>query len=374
MKLKFISLVLLIFFLLSSNAYSFGPDGHAWVGAIAQFRLAKIDPQTAEKVRALLKGIDLYDAANIPDRIKAWDRKAPTDPSSYHLSREYAEIETQLIAFWQANPQSGGETGPNHDAFHYTDISIFEKKYSDKYAGATPFDIVHMIPYCIAVLQGKINENNDRKITKPVALILLTHYIGDIHQPLHVGEDYFDAAGEVNPDDKQHKSAAGDQGGNTISLKLIGGQQYKMHSFWDGQTVQAALARVMTEVQSSPQALAQANTELQNDAHHKELKSTLAIPAQYFADTEPKGWKIKKGVGSWSRVLADQILPVSTEAHRRLKFSNIKISDKGTASADAEEIQVPGQSSYSDWSGQVIENEIHKGGWQLADLLEKILK
>lgn len=373
MKSKIIGLFV-IFCFLSSNALAFGPDGHAWIGAIAQFRLAKLDPQTAQKVRSLLGGIDLYDAANIPDRIKAWDRKPPADPTSYHLSREYSEIENQLIAFWQANPQSNGDKGPNHDAFHYTDISIFEKKYSDKYAGATPFDIVHMISFCIAVLQGKIAENNDRKITKPVALILLVHYIGDIHQPLHVGEDYFDANGQVNPDDKKHKGAAGDAGGNTISLKLAGGQQFKMHSFWDGQTVQAALARVMSELQSNPQALAQANTELRNDAHHKELKAALAVPAQYFADTEPKDWKIKKSVDKWSRSLADQILPVSTEAHRRLKFSNIKISDKGTASADAEEIPQSGQVSYADWSGQVIENEIHKGGWQLADLLEKILR
>lgn len=372
MKVKFTGVILIVC-LLSLNAYSFGPDGHAWVGAIAQFLLAKNDPQTAQKVRALLNGIDLYDAANIPDRIKAWDRKPPTDPTSYHLSKEYAEIEDQLVAFWKANPPQNGENGPNHHIYHYTDISIFDKKYEDNETGASRFDIVHMIPYCIDVLQGKMSDNNDRRITKPVALILLVHYIGDIHQPLHVGADYFDASGQVNPDDKKHKGA-GDEGGNTINLKLSGGQQFKMHSFWDGQAVQKALEQVQAELQNNPAKLSQINTELQNDAHHRDLKNAVAAAAQYFADTEPQNWKPKKSIDKWARLWADQMLPVAAQVHNRLKFSDIQISDKGTASATADEIVLPGQPSYLDWSGSVTQNEIHKGGWQLAYLLEKILK
>jgi hypothetical protein len=40
MKVKFISLILIVC-CFSSTAFSFGPDGHAWVGAAAQFLLAK---------------------------------------------------------------------------------------------------------------------------------------------------------------------------------------------------------------------------------------------------------------------------------------------------------------------------------------------
>ena len=43
-----------------------------------------------------------------------------------------------------------------------------------------------MIPYCVEVLRGRVPEQNERKITKPVALILLAHYVADIHQPLRI--------------------------------------------------------------------------------------------------------------------------------------------------------------------------------------------
>ncbi len=76
-----------------------------------------------------------------------------------------------------------------------------------------------MIPFCIDVLQGRVPEQNERRITKPVALILLAHYIADIHQPLHVGAEYFDQQGQVADPDKD-KSALGDEGGNTFTLEL----------------------------------------------------------------------------------------------------------------------------------------------------------
>ncbi len=49
-----------------------------------------------------------------------------------------------------------------------------------------------MINYCIRVLQEPIEKTNTFAITKPVAIILLAHYVGDIRQPLHVGAEYFD--------------------------------------------------------------------------------------------------------------------------------------------------------------------------------------
>src|SRR5437773_221600 len=79
--------------------------------------------------------------------------------------------------------------------------------------------IVHMIPYCLQVLQGRVPEQNERKITKPVAIILLAHYVADIHQPLHVGTEYFDARGRPADPDKE-KSALADEVGNTFTLEL----------------------------------------------------------------------------------------------------------------------------------------------------------
>ena len=86
---------------------------------------------------------------------------------------------------------------PSHHWFHYTDVPLADaEKYADGKAGRSQWDIVHMMRYCIAVLQGEEPEDNARKITKPIAVILLAHFVGDIHQPLHVGAQYFDAQGQ----------------------------------------------------------------------------------------------------------------------------------------------------------------------------------
>ena len=66
--------------------------------------------------------------------------------------------------------------------------------------GRSQWDIVHMITYCVNVLTGATPEDNARKITKPIAMILLAHFVGDIHQPLHVGAEYFNAGKAINPD------------------------------------------------------------------------------------------------------------------------------------------------------------------------------
>src|SRR4030095_4161954 len=93
------------------------------------------------------------------------------------------------------------------------------QRYCEGYAGRSKWDVVHMIPFCIDVLQGRIAEQNERKITKPVAIILLAHYVADIQQPLHVGAAYFDAQGHVT-DPGRDKSALADEGGNTFTIEL----------------------------------------------------------------------------------------------------------------------------------------------------------
>jgi len=128
---------------------------------------------------------------------------------------------------------------PSHHWFHYTDVPVVPaQNYRGGKVGRSKWDIVHMIPYCVDVLQGRVPEQNDRKITKPVALILLAHYVADIHQPLHVGAAYFDAQGRLVDPDKD-RSALPDEGGNTFTLELIddpprrrGIHRKKFHSFW----------------------------------------------------------------------------------------------------------------------------------------------
>src|SRR6476659_2440399 len=201
-----------IVFAFRASILAYGPLGHEIVGAIADERLA--NTPTAAKVYALLDGLTLEKAALIPDEIKGWDKKGVDDPRSFRYSARRA-IDTQLRDFWRANQPTHDfhSPAPSHHWFHYTDVPVMPaRRYRDGAIGRSKWDIVHMIPFCVDVLQGRIPEQNERKITKPVAVILLAHYVADIHQPLHVGAAYFDEQGRLT-DPEENKSALADEGG-----------------------------------------------------------------------------------------------------------------------------------------------------------------
>ena len=159
--------------------YAYGPVGHEIVGAIADERLK--NTSTATKVRALLDGLTLEKASVIADELKGWDKKGVDDPKSFHYSA-YPKIDAQLRDFWRANQPTHDPNSamPSHHWFHYTDVPVVRaEKYAEGTAGRSRWDIVHMIPYCIQVLQGKVPEQNERKITKPVALISPSTIVGN---------------------------------------------------------------------------------------------------------------------------------------------------------------------------------------------------
>src|SRR5206468_1358306 len=234
----------------ATAAQAYGPLGHEIVGAIADERLA--GTPTAAKIAVILDGFSLEKAAVIADEIKGWDKKGVDDPRSFQHAA-HRNIDRQLRDFWRANPPAHdlNQTAPSHHWFHYTDVPVVPpQRYRDGNAGRSKWDIVHMIRYCVQVLQGQAPEQNERKITKPVAIILLAHYVADIHQPLHVGAQYFDAQGRV-ADPNKDKSALGDEGGNTFTLELSGEpprirgmHKRKFHGFWDYDAVNALFSDV----------------------------------------------------------------------------------------------------------------------------------
>ena len=272
--------------------------------------------------------------------------------------------------FWKANPPTHDDKSgiPSHHWFHYTDVPVATaQKYGDGKAGRTQWDIVHMMRYCIAVLKGDEPEENERKITKPIAIILLAHYVGDIHQPLHVGAEFFAANGQPADPDKT-PGAVEDQGGNTITLhhSLPGASKdgtSKLHGFWDNQAV---LANLPTLPETMSKEERRAKTDEARDALIKQ-----------FVATEPKNWKLPNDLplAAYPEAWANDILPVAREAHERLRFSNIhqtRQEDQLLATGSAEEKPAP--VSYEKWATQVVHDELHKAGWRLADLLEKALR
>ncbi len=366
---RIVSLSLVCFAALQSTAHAYGPNGHQIVGQIADEQLA--NTPAGKQIYSLIDGFTLEKTAVIPDEIKGWDKKGVDDPNNFPSYSTHPKIAAQLRDFWRANQPTHDTTSPNpsHHWFHYTDVPVSATKYEEGHPGTSKWDVVHMIGFCVDVLQGKIPENNERKITKPLAVILLTHYVGDIHQPLHVGAEYFTQTGQID-DPEKDKNAIPDEGGNTLEFRLLNdppqgklSHSKKLHGYWDGDTVDSLLPAV------GPGAPKEQRWSIQDPARRK--------LGQDMAKQEPKDWKLPPGtpLDRAGYVWATEILPIAKEAHDRLSFNNVHpvTQDEGgpLATGEARERQTSDKKSYKDWSAEVVRMELHKAGWRLADLLTR---
>ena len=354
-------------------ASAYGPIGHQTVGAVADAKLA--NTPAGARVSALLDGITLEKASVIPDEIKGWDKKGADDPGIFHYS-SHPTIDAQLRDFWRANPPTHDVNSPvpSHHWFHYTDVPVLEpEKYADGKTGRSQWDIVHAMRFCIGVLKGDESEDNPRKVTKAIAIILLAHYIGDIHQPLHVGAEYFKQSGEPTNPDRDVAGSVGmeDQGGNTLMLQLAaapqitGNKHAKLHGFWDNDAVLANLPAL-------PDAMPK------EERRQKMNEARVALVRRYVSQ-EPKNWRAipSADAASLPEAWANEILPLAREAHSRLRFQNVhpQQQEHGVfAVGDAFEVPTADHLAYRDWSAKVVNDELHKAGWRLADLLQQIVK
>jgi hypothetical protein len=247
---------------------------------------------------------------------------------------------------------------------HYTDVPVLNaEKYGDGKYGRGNWDLVHTIPYCIGVLRGEIPEDNPRKITKTIALILLVHCVGDIHQPLHVGAEYFNEEGKVVDPDRG-APGLGDEGGNALSLvhsptaERARHYYHSFHAYWDLDTVRNLTIGTPDEVPKE-----------QRESVYGPAKEKLIAG---FVANEPKNWRTSGDPKTWAEQWANEILPIAREAHTRVQFQHVHREEKDGrvfAKGEAHEIGT----GYLDWSTQVVGDELHKAGWRLAELLKKIL-
>jgi hypothetical protein len=197
------------------------------------------------KIAAILgTGGTLRDAAIWPDCAKYIQPKQGFEylPDKRFYDKhcviyESPEGKAEMKAYVQRNNDNceyGGSRVNCHKSFHFADIPIQEGVYDTKFVGAHAYDVVHAINAAIAVLKGEpapqpFNIPADAQGQRE-ALRLLVHFIGDIHQPLHVGSVYLSAKGTpVNPDKTGLDPASDTVGGNSLMV----GANAELHGEWD---------------------------------------------------------------------------------------------------------------------------------------------
>ncbi|PKA83684.1 S1/P1 nuclease [Ulvibacter sp. MAR_2010_11] len=173
------TLIFSFFFLLvSSLSYGlpadWGKTGHRATGAIAQKYLSKKAKREIEK---LLDGQSLALVSTFADEIKSDDNY-----------REYAP-------------------------WHYVNFP-FDSNY-DIHPKSDKGDLYMAIQKCMEVLK----DDNATKEKKAFHLKLLVHFLGDLHQPLHVG-------------------MAEDRGGNRFQVQWFD-EGTNLHSVWDEKIIES---------------------------------------------------------------------------------------------------------------------------------------
>ena len=162
--------ILVIYTLLSSFVLGWGKTGHRIVGKVAETYLTK---NAKTQIKKLMGHHDLSRMSNWADEIKS-------DPS-WKIANDW---------HWCTIP----------------DGELYEK---DKHSGKA----VEKVNDFISVLKNKKSKKEDRQI----ALKFLIHLIGDLHQPMHVGNGI-------------------DRGGNDIKLKWFNAPT-NLHRIWDSDLI-----------------------------------------------------------------------------------------------------------------------------------------
>lgn len=158
--------------MLASTASAYGPTGHRIVGTIAETYLCS---EAAHEVRALLGDESLADAGLWADRIRGDAEWRHTSPWHYLNVPDDGRIERA----------SGGDRG----------------------------DVL----WAITRFRAEVADPAVAPRYRAQALRFLIHFIGDVHQPLHVGRSE-------------------DRGGNQIAV-MLGGKRTNLHALWDAQAL-----------------------------------------------------------------------------------------------------------------------------------------
>lgn len=162
------ALLLLLAVLFTAPATAWGPNGHRAVGQIADNHLT---PEARAALEELMGHEPLARAATWADEVRS-------DPAWRHA-----------------------------DPWHY--ISIEDDETLETTARNPQGDVLEAMERFEAVLRDPAASREDRLI----AVRFLTHFVGDVHQPLHVGR-------------------RDDRGGNEIVV-LWHGEATNLHSVWD---------------------------------------------------------------------------------------------------------------------------------------------
>ena len=301
----------------AAPALAWNAEGHAAVGLVAQQNLT---PDARKQVIKVLGSDDLASIASWMDQLRsAYFHTGPLgdDPEALKFNAEF----------------------PKNNTWHYVDLPLGLEAYRIDGPSSRPDDVVHMIETAVSVLEG----GGDKRITKLEALRMLVHFVGDLHQPLHVGNGFFDvgADGSVKlvTDPAAAMSLPNDKGGNA---DFYGPGKYdELHAYWDDLPGKVA--------------------------DSKDAAALAPVLEKVVADSGPS-WKSAGDYHHWAEGWATESLVAARTAYGPVTFGAEKPDTRGGIKS----IQITLSGTYDAVCIPVAEERLAKAGFHLAEILNAI--
>jgi hypothetical protein len=223
-------------------ALAWGFEGHRVTGSIAD-KLLK--PNAKQQVQQILndadtQDLDLRKSGPWGDCVRSV-AKHDDGKFRYEVDPDHLEFEVPCTPFNSTRERARiidyakrnwtcGQERQCHTLFHFEDIAIQRDRFDRSFQGTNDHDLVAAVTAAIAVLTDKPAPPAFSIKDKKEALLMLTHFMGDLHQPLHVGAVFLGADGKLVDPDIAHQidPATETAGGNAIQ-----DQNLNLHHEWD---------------------------------------------------------------------------------------------------------------------------------------------
>ncbi|MDG1063675.1 MAG: S1/P1 nuclease [Flavobacteriaceae bacterium] len=222
-KIKYILIALVVFSNPAKASDDWGVTGHRTIGAIAQQYL---DPEVANEVTELLDGASLAFVSTYADEIRSddqYDRFVP---------------------------------------WHYVNFPFGEDYHS--HPKSSKGDIIMAIEKCSEIIKDRSKSKDERAFY----LKLLVHFVGDLHQPLHVGIQE-------------------DRGGNRFYVKWFG-ESTNLHSVWDTKLIEGYNMSYSELVTNQDRLTAEEVEQIQLSSVSDWMDESRALCEDIYAHTEPE--------------------------------------------------------------------------------------
>jgi hypothetical protein len=302
----------------ATPAYPWGKEGHE---ALAHVAALNLSADARAHIVRILGNDDLGSIASWMDDLRS---------ATYHSGR---------LAF-DADAQKFIVDFPKNGQWHYVDLPLGSRAYELDGAFSNSTDVVHMAEAAISVLEG----SGDKRISKKEALYMLVHFVGDEHQPLHIGNGFYkvdpDGTARLVTEPDAAKGLSNDKGGNAL---FFGPGHYdELHAYWD--------------------------TELVNKVTGSADPAALEGVLQKEVSADGAGWKTSGDYHHWPEAWATESLAAARTAYTGLVFGSVTPDAKGGFS----KIHITFPPHYDEVCTPIAARRLAQASYHLTELLNAL--